>query len=231
MNRPGRRGGTRRTCSHGDCWYRRAFATPIFAAARIPCSWRACCRAAPAVSTLSTVVYRHRLMPLGEKGRTTYRHLRDYLRHAEMTRDLFLESNAEAWHRGFAPLLLPEIRSMIDGWQMSDHERATATAEMQRIFELPRPLAKTARRKVLFMYRVCGLGGVETSIVNKMEALSARGIEVRAVFESVMGRRRAGSRSTSRLRHRGRRGSAETLYPRLGSRRRSPSSIRRDSST
>ena len=142
---------------------------------------------APAVSTLATVVYRHRLMPLGKKGRTTYRHLRDYLRHAEMTRDLFLESNGEAWHRGFAPSLLPEIRSMIDGWQMSDHERAAATAEMQRIFELPRPLAKAARRKVLFMYRVCGLGGVETSIVNKLEALSARGIEVRAVFQSSWG--------------------------------------------
>ena len=174
---------------------------------------------APAVSTLSAVVYRHRLMPLGEKGRTTPRHLRDYLRQAEMTREIFLESNGEAWHRGFAPLLLPEIRSMIDGWQLSDQERAAATAEMQRIFELPQPRTKVARRKVLFMYRVCGLGGVETSIVNKMEALSARGIEVRAVFQSSWGEGGGGSRSTSRLRHRGRRGSTETLDPRLGSRR------------
>ena len=187
MNRPGRRGGTRRTCSHGRLLVSEGIRYPDLCSGEDPVFLARVLSRAPAVSTLSTVVYRHRLMPLGEKGRTTYRHLRDYLRHAEMTRDLFLESNGEAWHRGFAPLLLPEIRSMIDGWQMSDHERAAATAEMQRIFEPPRPLAKAARRKVLFMYRVCGLGGVETSIVNKMEALSARGIEVRAVFQSSWG--------------------------------------------
>ena len=37
------------------------------------------------------------------------------------------------------------------------------------------------------MYNVCGLGGVETSIINKMKALRARGVDVCAVFQSLWG--------------------------------------------
>jgi glycosyltransferase involved in cell wall biosynthesis len=94
---------------------------------------------ATAMSAVSAVVYRHRLAPLAQKGRTTYRHLRDYLRHAELTREVFLESQPDAWYRGFAPLVLPEIRSMIRDWVMSDAEREAATREMRRVFELPSP--------------------------------------------------------------------------------------------
>ena len=37
------------------------------------------------------------------------------------------------------------------------------------------------------MYHVCGLGGVETSIINKMEAFRSQGVEVRALFQSLWG--------------------------------------------
>lgn len=39
-----------------------------------------------------------------------------------------------------------------------------------------------APRKLLFVYRVCGLGGVETSILNKAKALRQMGCEVEALF-------------------------------------------------
>ena len=142
---------------------------------------------ASAMSAIAAVVYRHRLAPLAQKGRTTYRHLRDYLKHAELTRDIFVRSKPDAWYRGFAPLLLPELRSMISDWRMSDAERAAAMSEMRRIFEPPSPRGTEPQAKVLFLYNVCGLGGVETSIVNKIKALSARGIEARAVFQSLWG--------------------------------------------
>src|SRR5262245_48915663 len=41
--------------------------------------------------------------------------------------------------------------------------------------------------KILFAYSVCGLGGVETSILNKMKALGDRGVEARALFETFWG--------------------------------------------
>src|SRR5437867_812531 len=41
--------------------------------------------------------------------------------------------------------------------------------------------------RLLFVYRVCGLGGVETSIINKFEALGRQGIEASALFGQLYG--------------------------------------------
>ncbi|MDH3979732.1 MAG: glycosyltransferase [Gammaproteobacteria bacterium] len=142
----------------------------------------------PCMSTISTVTYRYRLAPLEQKGRVTYRHLRDYLCHAGQVRSLFLGVHPKAWHSGFAPLLLPEIESMVNNWPITHSERQLAEAEMQQIFDLPgADGGGQAHRKLLFMYNVCGLGGVETSIINKMEALRSQGVEVRALFQSLWG--------------------------------------------
>ena len=117
----------------------------------------------PCVSAISTVIYRYRLAPPEKKGRNTYQHLRDYLRQAELVRSLFLGSHPQAWHSGFAPFILPQIESMLNTWSMTHSERRSAAAEMQRIFDLPgADSSGQSRRKLLFMYNVCGLGGVET---------------------------------------------------------------------
>jgi glycosyltransferase involved in cell wall biosynthesis len=114
--------------------------------------------------------------------------LRDYLRHAENIRTLFLRSHPKAWHSGFAPFLLPEFESLLKKKQMTNSERQSAVSDMQRIFDLPGADASgQSRPKLLFMYNVYGLGGVETSIINKMEALRSLGVEVRALFQSLWG--------------------------------------------
>src|SRR5690606_13255648 len=41
--------------------------------------------------------------------------------------------------------------------------------------------------KILYVYRFCGLGGVETSILNKLDALAAAGIEGYALFGEFYG--------------------------------------------
>jgi len=142
----------------------------------------------PFISTIATVIYRYRLALHKRNGRVTYQHLLDYLRHAEKVRTLFLGSHPQAWHSGFAPFLLPEFELLVKEKQITNSERQSVIAEMQRIFELPGANASgQSQRKILFMYNVCGLGGVETSIINKMEALRSLGVEVRALFQSLWG--------------------------------------------
>jgi glycosyltransferase involved in cell wall biosynthesis/SAM-dependent methyltransferase len=41
--------------------------------------------------------------------------------------------------------------------------------------------------KILFVYQFCGLGGVETSILNKMDALQTEGIRAHALFGRIYG--------------------------------------------
>jgi len=53
--------------------------------------------------------------------------------------------------------------------------------------------------KLLFVYRYCGLGGVETSIINKLDALQAHGIEARALFGEFYGSRGATLAEDSRV--------------------------------
>jgi glycosyltransferase involved in cell wall biosynthesis len=140
-----------------------------------------------AMSSVAAVTYRYRLRPLRDKGRATYRHLHDYLRHVEMVRDVFLSVRPDAWHRGFAPVLLPEIRRMVYEWPMSAAERRAARAEAHRIFGVQAAPAERPPTRLLFLYNVCGLGGVETTIINKQKALQPLGIEVRALFQDQWG--------------------------------------------
>ena len=46
---------------------------------------------------------------------------------------------------------------------------------------------KRQSMKLLFVYRFCGLGGVETSILNKLEALRRQGIEGYVLFSEFYG--------------------------------------------
>ena len=48
-------------------------------------------------------------------------------------------------------------------------------------------IEEDAKHKILFIYRVCGLGGVETSIVNKTKALRQAGCQVEALFLGYWG--------------------------------------------
>jgi glycosyltransferase involved in cell wall biosynthesis len=142
---------------------------------------------AQAVSSIAAVTYRYRLRPLQDKGRATYPHLRDYLRHAEMVREVFLAAQPDAWHRGFAPVLLPEIRRMIAEWPLSPAERRAARLEEDRLFGSSTAPDERPATRLLFLYNVCGLGGVETTIINKRTALQPLGIEVRALFQDRWG--------------------------------------------
>lgn len=141
------------------------------------------------MSSISDVIYRYRIMPLKAKGRATWRHLMDFLCHAEMVRSLFLKAFPDAWYRGYAPLLLPDIRNMLNEWKLTNSEREIAETAIERIFAWSESKTRAEGNvvRLLFMYNVCGLGGVETSIMNKMAALECRGVEVMALFQSLWG--------------------------------------------
>jgi glycosyltransferase involved in cell wall biosynthesis len=140
-----------------------------------------------ALSTVSDVTYRYRLHASSQERRSSYRHLRDYLIHAEMIRKLFIRFQSKAWYSGLAPFLRPQIELLTKTAEVTDVERQWAVAETARIFEGEHSGEQCGPRRVLYMYNVCGLGGVETSIINKAQALRPLGIEVRALFQEVWG--------------------------------------------
>lgn len=137
----------------------------------------------PYISTISDITYRYRQLPPEHKGRVGYRYLLDYLRHADAVRALFMESCPDAWRSGFAPFILPEIESMIADWPITVAERAAARAEMQRIFELGAVGDGASKRKLLFLHDVYGAGGLEPTLVNRVEALRSAGFDVRVMFQ------------------------------------------------
>lgn len=89
--------------------------------------------ATPLMSTVPQVTYHYRPMPLEAKGRATYFHLCEYLRHAELVKDLFVNVKPQFWTEVYAPLLREDIRPMIAAWPMTDQERHFAAIEMDRI--------------------------------------------------------------------------------------------------
>jgi glycosyltransferase involved in cell wall biosynthesis len=140
-----------------------------------------------ALSTVSAVTYRYRVGTSNQARRSSYQHLRDYLIHAEMIRKLFLRSHPKAWYGGLSPFLRPQIESTTNTAELTDAERRWAVAETARVFEGERAGERPGLRRVLYLYNVCGLGGVETSILNKAQSLRPLGIEVRALFQEVWG--------------------------------------------
>ena len=85
------------------------------------------------MSTVGQVTYHYRQMPLESKGRATYFHLSEFLRHAEMVKDIYMRVRPQCWSEGYAPILRGDIGPMISQWSMTDHERQAAAAEMNRI--------------------------------------------------------------------------------------------------
>ena len=83
-----------------------------------------------------------------------------------MVKQIFGAFRSECWTDGYGPHVRKDIESN-RGYALSVSEREALRAELDGLFA-----ERTVERpKVLFVYRVCGLGGVETSILNKIEAL------------------------------------------------------------
>jgi glycosyltransferase involved in cell wall biosynthesis len=152
---------------------------------------------AKAVSAISEVTYRYRVAPLEHKGRATFAHLSDYVRHLDLVKGILLVAKPEAWYHAYGPERFAEIQSMIAEWPLTAEQRVGAERRLSKIFELPsRCTQDRTRRRVLFVYHVCGLGGVEASILGKIAALRSIGYEAQAQFHGFWGE---GGRSLTEL--------------------------------
>ena len=135
------------------------------------------------MSTLADVTYHYRVAAAEVKGRAKYSNLRDYVQHARMAKDTFIAHRPECWTLGYGPFVQKDIEKVAQTYPLSD-------LELRRLLEEANELLSETRlepQRALFVYRVCGLGGVETSVLNKMEALRRKEITAHALFLQVWG--------------------------------------------
>ena len=100
-----------------------------------------------------------------------------------MVRDIFLAHRPECWTAGYGPKVERDIEHTFHRCSLYGEERRELRSLAGELFTAP--LTKT--RRVLFIYGHCGLGGVETSILNKMAALRRKNVDVEAMFLQFWG--------------------------------------------
>jgi glycosyltransferase involved in cell wall biosynthesis len=135
------------------------------------------------MSTIADVTYHYRVATAEEKGRAGYLNLRDYVQHAWIVKNVFLEHRPECWTDGYGPFMQRRIEKQIQSYPVSDLEHRRVLEQANAVFTEP----ARERQKVLYVYRVCGLGGVETSVLNKMEALRRQKITAHVLFLQMWG--------------------------------------------
>jgi glycosyltransferase involved in cell wall biosynthesis len=135
------------------------------------------------MSTIADVTYHYRVAAMEQKGRANYSNLRDYVQHARMVKDIFVGHRPECWTDGYGPFAQQDIERQVQRYPVSDLEHRRLLEQAKDLFSE----APVGPQRALFVYRVCGLGGVETSILNKMEALRRRQVTAHVLFLQVWG--------------------------------------------
>jgi glycosyltransferase involved in cell wall biosynthesis len=137
---------------------------------------------APCMSTICDATYRYRIAPMEKKHRATYGSLLEYLQHARMVKQLLSGPFAECWTGGYGPLIAKDIDTLIERYPLSPVERRQLRVQAEFL-----NTEEHTSHRILFAYKLCGLGGVETSILNKAEALRKLGANVEALFLDFWG--------------------------------------------
>ncbi len=89
----------------------------------------------PSLSLVEPVVYLYRKYPkAGGSGGLTMQHLMDMLKHAAMTKHLFVSHYPECWQRGYGPFLLKDVQSVLGRCEMESGQRDIIDAELVKIW-------------------------------------------------------------------------------------------------
>lgn len=88
---------------------------------------------AECMSTLSIRTYKYRWTRLAAKGRTTFRHARDYVKHAGLVRSIFLKRKPDCWTRGYGPVVARDIALVLEQCTLTPQERATLARELAEV--------------------------------------------------------------------------------------------------
>jgi glycosyltransferase involved in cell wall biosynthesis len=139
--------------------------------------------AAERISTVPHVTYHYRLGDIAEKGRANIRHVQDFIEHARMVKDQFGATRPECWTDGYRLHIKQDIEKFIQRCPLSALERERVNAQVADVFGT----GPSGPSRILFVYRLCGLGGVETSILNKMQALRRHNASVEVLFLAFWG--------------------------------------------
>ena len=132
---------------------------------------------------IADVTYRYRIAELATKDRASFAGIQAFIHHARIVQDIFRAVHPASWTQGYGPLLQQDIERQIASFILSDYERERLRAEVSQLFSA----ADAAPQRILFCYRVCGLGGVETSS-NKAVTLRKLGATVETCFR-LLGKR------------------------------------------
>jgi len=139
--------------------------------------------AAPRMSTIADVTYRYRIAELATKDRASFAGIQAFIHHARIVKGIFRAVHPASWTQGYGPLLQQDLERQIASFNLSDYERERLRAEVSQLFSA----TDAALQRILFVYRVCGLGGVETSILNKAVTLRKLGATVEVLFLDFWG--------------------------------------------
>ena len=123
--------------------------------------------ATPRMSTLPDATYAYRIAELEKKQRASFAGVQAFLHHARLVKAVFDKARPDAWSKGYGPVMRDDVARHIKHFELTDRERRALHAEADALFATD----DDSPLKALFVYRVCGLGGVETSLLNRLEAL------------------------------------------------------------
>jgi glycosyltransferase involved in cell wall biosynthesis len=87
------------------------------------------------LSLVEQIVYLYRKYPKSSgSGGSTVRHVMDMLKHAAMTRHLFISQYPECWQRGYGPFLLNDVRSVLKRCELDCDQQNLVNAELVKIW-------------------------------------------------------------------------------------------------
>ena len=87
------------------------------------------------LSMIEPIVYLYRQYPKTDgTGCLSMRHVMDTLKHAAMTRHLFISHYPDCWKRGYSPFFLNQVRRLIDRCELDSDQLAVVDAELVRIW-------------------------------------------------------------------------------------------------
>lgn len=90
---------------------------------------------ASSISMIESIVYLYRkYSKTSGTGALTMQHVEDTLKHAEMTRHLFIREYPDCWQRGYGPFFLNKVRRLIGRCELSRDQQRVVDVELVKIW-------------------------------------------------------------------------------------------------
>jgi len=87
------------------------------------------------LSFIGDIVYLYRKYPKASgSGGSTMQHVKDTLKHAALTKKLFIRHYPACWYRGYGPFLISDVRSFLKNCELSSCQQRFVNVELNKIW-------------------------------------------------------------------------------------------------